>query len=91
MPTESKQFSILKANTGILLFIDVDWEEKYELKKIGFCLKSEIRAPLNKRGGIVGIFLLLKKLFIMDQYNLADVFGLSNVTLRLSGIYLWYQ
>ena len=91
MPTESKQFSILKANTGILLSIDVDWEEKYELKKIVFCLKSEIRAPLNKRGGIVGIFLLLRKLFIMDQYNLADVFGLSNLTLRLSGIYLWYQ
>ena len=57
--------------------VGVHWEEKYELKRLAFGLKSEIRVPLNKRGCIVWIILLLRKLFVMDQYVLADVLGLS--------------
>ena len=57
--------------------------EKNELKRLTFSLKSEIRVELNERGGIVRIILLLRELFITDQYDLADIFGSCNVRLSL--------
>ena len=51
MSTGSKQFSVLQANAGNLLDVlnGVHRDEKYELKRLAFCLKSETRIPLNKR------------------------------------------
>ena len=37
-------------------------EGKYELKRLAFRLKFEIRVPLNKRGGIVENFFVFKKI-----------------------------
>ena len=84
MSTESKRSSVFEANSGSMLdvLIGEHCEEKYELKRPA-CLKSAIRVPLNKGGGIVEFFLLLRKLFIIYQYDLADVMGSSNFTLSL--------
>ena len=73
----SKRFSVLQENTGSLLDLSIGYleREKNELKRLTFCLKSEIRVVLNERGGIVRIILLLRELFITDQYGLADIFG----------------
>ena len=58
------------------------YTKRCTLKRLDFCLKSEIRVPLNKRRGVVEIF-LLQKLFIMDHENQADVFWSSNFPLSL--------
>ena len=42
-------------------------KEKYELKRSAFCLKSEIRLPLNKRGGIVENVFVFKKIIYNGQ------------------------
>lgn len=81
-------FSVLQANTGSLLdiLIGVHCDETYELERPAFCLKSEIRVPLNKREGMVEIF-LLRKLFILE---LPNIFRSSNFTLSLFKGYLCY-
>ena len=40
---------------------------------LAFSLKLEIRLLLTNNGGIIGVFLLLTKVFIMDQYVLLEV------------------
>ena len=37
------------------------------IKSVGFSLKSEIRLPSTRRGGMTGIFLPLKNVFRTDQ------------------------
>ena len=87
--TEFVWFSVLQANTGSLLdiLIGVHCDEKYELERPAFCLKSEIRVPLNKREGMVEIF-LLRKLFILE---LPNIFRSSNFILSLFKGYLCYK
>ena len=58
-------------------------EQIYVLKSPVFCLKSEILVLLNKRGGIVGTFYLIRKLIMTDQYDLTDVLDHLYFTLSL--------
>ena len=58
-------------------------EQKYVLKSPAFCLESEILVLLNKRGGVVGTFLLIRKLIMTDQFNLTDVLDHLYFTLSL--------
>ena len=43
-------------------------EAKWFLKILGFCLKPDTGLPLIIIGGMIGIFLLLKNLFMIHQY-----------------------
>ena len=53
------------------------WTKKL-LKTLTFSLKLEIRLLLTNTGGIIGVFLPLIKVFIMDQYVLLAWLGLFN-------------
>ena len=66
-------------------------EQEYMFKRPAFCLESEILVLLNKRGGIVGTFLLIRRLIMTDQCNLTDVLGQLILHLAFSEIYLWYR
>ena len=51
------------------------------IKKFGFFEKFEIISSFSKRGGIEGIFLLLKKRFNIFQYVLGAISGLFSFLL----------
>ena len=67
---DKDSFDILGHSDGILLLLikDVHCLEKWELKISAFCLKSVINLLSWKIGGIIGIFLLFKNVFSMDQH-----------------------
>ena len=54
------------------------------LNKLDFCSKSGTSSPLTRTGGIIGAFLLLRNLFMIDQY----VFYVFETVLRLSSFAL---
>ena len=79
-------FSVLQLKFGKLLqfLIGVHREEKCLLKILAFCLKSDTSSPSTRRAGTIRIFLLLKNLFMIDQYVLGAVLGLSKFVLILA-------
>ena len=60
------------------------------VEDISFCLKSDTSSPLARIGGMIGIFLLLKNLFMIVQYVFGTLFGLSNFAF-ISAIYLFFD
>ena len=46
----------------------VNWRLENSLNLLAFSLKSDTIFPSIRRGGIIGIFLPLKKVFRIDQY-----------------------
>ena len=48
------------------------------LNILAFFLKSVTNIPFTRRGGTVGILILLRKRFKIDQYDLGPVFGSLN-------------
>ena len=54
------------------------------LNKLAFCSKSDTNLPLTRKDGIIGAFLLLKNLFMIDQYVFGTVLGLSSFALTLA-------
>ena len=63
----------------LLLITVVHSLEKWELNISVFCVKSVINLLSWETGGIVGIFLLFKNVFNMDQYVLRQVLGSKNL------------
>ena len=63
----------------LLLIKVVHCLEKWELKILAFCVKSVINLLSWKTGGIMGIFLLFKNVFNMDQYVFGLVLGSKNL------------
>ena len=59
-------------------------EAKWLLKRSAFFWKSDIILPSEKAGGIIGIFLLFKNLFMTDQYAFGAVSRLSDFELKLA-------
>ena len=68
-------FARLLAKTMVLLH----WFAKKSVIKFSFSLKFVINLFSWKRGSILGIFLLLWKVFKMDQYAFGLVAGLANL------------
>ena len=64
--------------------IAAHWEAKYLLNKLAFCSKSDTSLPLTRTGGIIGVFLLLENLFMIDQYVFGTVLGLFSFALTLT-------
>ena len=56
--------------------IGVHREAKWLLEILAFCLKSDTSSPLTRIGGVIGIFLLLKNVFMIDQYVFGTLLGL---------------
>ena len=67
----------------------VHYDAKNLLKSLAFFEKFEIISPFTNRGGIEGIFLLLKKRFNIFQYVLGAVSRLlSFSSIRSGHIYI---
>ena len=65
---------------------------KVIIKKFSFFFsKSDISLPSKRTGGIIGIFLLFKNLFMIDQYVFGVVSGLSNFELNFARSLLLLQ
>ena len=60
---------------------------KWLSKNSAFFLKSDIILAAEKTGGMIGIFLLFKNLFMIDHYVFGAVSELSNFELNLDKIF----
>ena len=78
---DKDSFDFCGHSNGILLLLikDARCLEKWGLKISAFCLKSVVNLLSWKIGRIMGIFLLFKNVFIMDQYVLGLVLGSNNL------------
>ena len=56
--------------------------EKKSLKSSAFSLKSMMKLPLCNRGGMLGIFLLFRKVFNIDQYDFGLVLLYNSLSER---------
>ena len=56
-----------KAGNWLLLITGVHWETKYELKSSALSVTLETILSSTRIGGVLGIFLLLKNPFEIDQ------------------------
>ena len=81
--SDKSRLSVVMVRGGKVLSFDngVHCDAK-NLKKLGFFQKIEIISPFTNRGGIEGIFLLLKKQFNIFQYVLGTVSGLLSFLLN---------
>ena len=81
--SDKSRLSVVMVRGGKVLSFDngVHCDAK-KLKKLGFFQKIEIISPFTNRGGIEGIFLLLKKRFNIFQYVLGAVSGLLSFLLN---------
>ena len=81
--SDKSRLSVVMVRGGKVLSFDngVHCDAK-KLKKLGFFQKIEIISPFTNRGGIEGIFLLLKKQFNIFQYVLGTVSGLLSFLLN---------
>ena len=57
---------------------------------ISFFLHSDTSSPLTRISGMIGIFLLIKNLFMTDQYLFRTLLGLFYLALIL-GIYMSFD
>ena len=80
---DESRLSVLMVRGGKVLVFNngVHCDAKNLLKSLAFFEKFEIISPFTKRGGIEGIFLLLKKRFNIFQYVLGAVSGLLSFLL----------
>ena len=60
--------------------IGMQWDGKKVLKWYAFSLKFDISLLLTKMGWINGIFCPLQRVFKIDQYAFAIVFGLLSLS-----------
>ena len=81
---DKSRLSVLMVRGGKVLVFDngVHCDAKNLLKSSAFFEKFEIISPFTNRGGIEGIFLLLKKRFNIFQYVLGAVSGLLSFLLN---------
>ena len=54
------------------------------LKILALSIKFDASSPLPRTGHLIGMFLLLKNLLMIDQYDLGKGLGLSNFALILA-------
>ena len=81
---DESRLSILMVKGGKVLVFDngMHCDAKNLLKSSAFFEKFEIISPFTNRGGIEGIFLLLKKWFNIFQYVLGVISGLLSFLLN---------
>ena len=81
---DESRLSVLMVRGGKVLVFDngVHCDAKNLLKSSAFFEKFEIISPFTNRGGIEGIFLLLRKRFNIFQYVLGAVSGLLSFLLN---------
>ena len=68
----------------LLFLIGVHYEAKQLLNKLAFCSRSDTSSPLPRTDGIIGAFLLLRNLYMIDQYVFRTLLGLSSFALILA-------
>ena len=74
-------FLNFKEGSWFLLITGVHRKAKYELKSSAFSAKFDTTLSSTRIGGIMGIFILLKNLFKIDQWVLGAVLGSSSLAL----------
>ena len=70
--------------------VGVHKETKWLLKILALCLKSDTSSPWTRTGGLIWIVLLLRDLFMINQYVFGTLLGLSKFTLILA-IYMFFD